>query len=374
MEQPPVPLPRKIRIQSRSVDNDWLKCDPTPPQSQNGSNDSTPPPVPLRTNVRRQYSVPYESIREQVQVDKELFKPRPPPLPAKPPPKQLLEEPVYLEIIQDETSSDEEMKPWKEMLEDLQHRGFTETRMINAKAEKLYKAIQKFIQLTSTHGDDLKSHIKELNNIADNLDKFAKNTKIAGITGGASTAAGGVAAAAGVILAPFTAGASLALTIVGAGVAAAGGVTGASAAIANKANLIQDKKKIDKTLNDFSVLYEDILTCLKFINEGMDLLKQHGVTHLNKTMMDSKAAACAVQLATGEASAMASEKSSNAWGMLKGFAIGMDFYFTKDKDGQKLKKGLESKLAHKLRKLVEDLNTGVNELMKINEVFSKHID
>ncbi|PWA32535.1 hypothetical protein CCH79_00015080, partial [Gambusia affinis] len=330
--QPPVPLPRKIRLQTRSVDDEWLRCDPAPPQSENGSEDSTPPPVPSRTN--------------------ELFKPRPPPLPARPPLKQLSQEPVYMEVIQDETSSDEEMK----------------REMINAKAEKLYKAIQTYIQLISKHAVDLKSHIKELNNISDNLDKFAKKTKIAGITGGASTAAGGVAAAAGVILAPFTAGASLALTVVGAGVVAAGGVTGASAAIANKANLNQDKKKIDKTLNDFSVRYEEILTSLMFINEGMDLLKQHGVTLLNETMMDSKAAACAVQLATGEASAMASEKSSNASGMLKGFAIGMDFYFTKDKDGQKLKKGLESKLPQKLRKLVGDLDTGLDELVKIKDV------
>ncbi|XP_043971505.1 apolipoprotein L3-like isoform X2 [Gambusia affinis] len=371
MERPPVPLPRKIRLQTRSVDDEWLKRDPAAPQSENGSEDSTPPLGPSRTNVRRQYSEQYENIREQVQ---ELFKPRPPPLPARPPLKQLSQEPVYMEVIQDETSSDEEMKPWKETLKDFQRRGFSEIRMINAKAEKLYKAIQTYIQLISKHAVDLKSHIKELNNISDNLDKFAKKTKIAGITGGASTAAGGVAAAAGVILAPFTAGASLALTVVGAGVVAAGGVTGASAAIANKANLNQDKKKIDKTLNDFSVRYEEILTSLMFINEGMDLLKQHGVTLLNETMMDSKAAACAVQLATGEASAMASEKSSNASGMLKGFAIGMDFYFTKDKDGQKLKKGLESKLAQKLRKLVGDLDTGLDELVKIKDVFCKHVD
>ncbi len=43
-----------------------------------------------------------------------------------------------------------------------------------------------------------------------------------------------MAAAAGVILSPFTLGASLALTAVGVGVATAGGITGASAAIANK--------------------------------------------------------------------------------------------------------------------------------------------
>ena len=54
---------------------------------------------------------------------------------------------------------------------------------------------------------------------------MSKGTKIAGITGGTTTALGGVAAAAGVILCPLTLGASLALTVVGVGMAAAGGVT-----------------------------------------------------------------------------------------------------------------------------------------------------
>lgn len=71
------------------------------------------------------------------------------------------------------------------------------------------------------------------------LFQVSKGTKIAGITGGATTVAGGVAAAAGVILSPFTLGASLALTAVGVGVAAAGGVTGASAAIANKVTVFK---------------------------------------------------------------------------------------------------------------------------------------
>lgn len=36
--------------------------------TQNGSEDSTPQPVPSRMNVRRQYSEQHENIREQVQV------------------------------------------------------------------------------------------------------------------------------------------------------------------------------------------------------------------------------------------------------------------------------------------------------------------
>ena len=66
--------------------------------------------------------------------------------------------------------------------------------------------------------------------------QVSKGTKIAGITGGATSALGGVAAVAGVALAPFTLGASLLLTVAGAGVMAAGGITGASAAIAHKVN------------------------------------------------------------------------------------------------------------------------------------------
>ncbi|MED6276771.1 hypothetical protein CHARACLAT_006375 [Characodon lateralis] len=368
---------KKINLPVHSVNDVQLSYSSTPPQSptkpsQRSSGGSTTPPVSPWTFVRRQNSEPNEIIivREQVKLNLECINPQPPRLPAKPPKKQLTEE---AETLDDASPTDEEMKPWKELCRDLQLRGFSEIRIINAKAENLYKAIKMYMRLISEHEGDLKSLINELNCISENLDKVSKKTKIAGITGGASTAAGGVAAAAGVILAPFTGGTSLALTVVGAGVAAAGGVTSASAAIANKANLNQDKKKIDKTLNDFHFRYDEILTYLRLVNEGMDVLKQHGVASLNQTMMDSKKAACAVQLATGEASAMASEKSSNASGMLKGFAIGMDFYFTEDKDGQKPKKGLESKLAKKIHKLAEDLDAGLEELVKINAMFSRHI-
>ncbi|XP_010777148.1 apolipoprotein L5-like [Notothenia coriiceps] len=106
--------------------------------------------------------------------------------------------------------------------------------IIKAQAENLYKAIQRFNLLLSEHGETLKKHTQELLCIADNLDKVSKGTKIAGITGGATSAVGGVAAVAGVALAPFTLGASLLLTVAGAGVMAAGGITGASAAIAHK--------------------------------------------------------------------------------------------------------------------------------------------
>ncbi|XP_044042903.1 apolipoprotein L3-like [Siniperca chuatsi] len=262
---------------------------------------------------------------------------------------------------------------WTSLCKDLKLRGERETNIIKVKAEQLYKAIQRYILLLSEHRDTLKKHTAELLSIADNLDKVSKGTKIAGITGGATTVAGGVAAAAGVILSPFTLGASLALTAVGVGVAAAGGVTGASAAIANKVNVSQDKKKIEKIFLDYDSLMEDIQHCLKFINEGMEQLKQHDLSVLSEARMDSVRVARMVQLAaTGGASARAIESNSKASGLMQGFALGMDMYFTQGKDGQKLKKGLESKFAKKIRKLAADLNEALDELVQIKELFSKH--
>ncbi|KAF7649619.1 hypothetical protein LDENG_00138520, partial [Lucifuga dentata] len=174
----------------------------------------------------------------------------------------------------------------------------------------------------------------------------SKGTKIAGITGGASTVVGGAAAAAGIILSPFTLGASLALTVVGVGVAAAGGITGASAAIANKVNTTQDRKKLEKTFQKYQELMEDIQACLSFISEGVEQLLQHDLSHLSAARTRSARVTGVVDLtAAGGASTKAMEANSKASGLMQGFAVGMDFYFKQGKDGEKLKKGLESNRA-----------------------------
>uniref|UniRef100_A0AAQ5Y533 Uncharacterized protein n=1 Tax=Amphiprion ocellaris TaxID=80972 RepID=A0AAQ5Y533_AMPOC len=266
-----------------------------------------------------------------------------------------------------------EYTSWNTLAKDLKRRRATDAEIIMVKAEQLSNTIQVYIKKMSECDETLKQHIHELRCVADNLDKVSKGTKIAGITGGATTVAGGVAAAAGVILSPFTLGASLALTAVGVGVAAAGGVTGASAAIANKVNMTQDKKKIDKTLHGYEKLIIEIQACLKFISEGMEQLRSHGLSALSETKMDSMRGTKVVQLAaTGGASALALEANSKASGLIQGFALGMDFFFVQEKDGPKVKKGLESKFAKKIRRLAEDLEMGLDELIKIKDMFSEH--
>ncbi|XP_022070779.2 apolipoprotein L3-like [Acanthochromis polyacanthus] len=286
---------------------------------------------------------------------------------------------------------DNEYTPWNTLVKDLKckwakdaHLGQVVDQQTNnarspvaqkimVKAEQLSDAIQVYIKKMSERDETLKQHIYELRCVADNLDKVSKGTKIAGITGGATTVAGGVAAAAGVILSPFTLGASLALTAVGVGVAAAGGVTGASAAIANKVNVTQDKKKIDKTLHDYEEVITEIQACLKVISDGMEQLRQHGLSTLIGTKMDSARLTKVVELAVkGGASASALEANSKASGLIKGFALGMDSFYIQGKDGPKVKKGLESKFAKKIRSLAEDLETGLDELIKMKDMFREH--
>ena len=119
---------------------------------------------------------------------------------------------------------------------------------------------------------------------------------------------------------------------------------------------------------------EDIQNCLKFIDEGMKQLQQHDLSVLSEARKDSVRVAKVVQLATsGGGSTRAIEANSKASGMMQGLALGLDMHFIQGKDGNKLKKGHESKLARKIRSLSEDLNTALDELMQLRDLYSTQV-
>ncbi|XP_073332142.1 apolipoprotein L6-like [Pagrus major] len=379
----PIPMPRKQFLHlDKTEDDEPIKCSSTPQSptksSKGGLVGSAPPPVAPKKFTVKKSPAAFDTLEivkvmaEQSIDDKSKAKPL-----CLPPPKPTKEQPDDKTETLDAKSLLkwwENVKPWKSLCKDLKLRGHNETKIIKAKAEHLYNATQVYIHLLSVHGDDLKEQSAEMLSIADNLDKVSKGTKIAGITGGATSVAGSVAAVAGVILSPITLGASLALTVVGVGVAAAGGVTGASAAIANKVNVTQDKKKIEKTFQEYERHMVDIQNCLKFIDEGMKQLQQHDLSVLSKAREESVRVARVVQLATtGGGSARAIEANSKASGLMEGFALGLDMHFIQGKDGNKLKKGHESKLAKKIRGLAEDLNKALDELMQLRDLYSTQV-
>ncbi|RXN12507.1 apolipo L3-like protein [Labeo rohita] len=71
------------------------------------------------------------------------------------------------------------------------------------------------------------SQIMKLNDITDEIESVHKNTTMGSLVGSSIGAVGGITALVGLALSPFTLGASLSLTTVGAVVGAAGGATGA---------------------------------------------------------------------------------------------------------------------------------------------------
>ncbi|RVE75860.1 hypothetical protein OJAV_G00003090 [Oryzias javanicus] len=380
---PPVPVPRTQFIPKPTPDKELQRsnCSPAPP-AETKPRQTKPPPVLPKTKIIKQnweniQTLPlneeelptYEEVLKDLDnhFSKNVYQ-APPALPPKPPKR----EPDIEKVTTIDKLLSSMNISWKDCSNDLQNKGATEKKVIITLAEYLYEEIQKYNNLMTEHGESLKEAIDELHCIAANLNKVSKGTKIAGITGGATTALGGVAAAAGVILSPLTMGASLALTAIGVGVATAGGVTGASAAIANKANFSSDKKKIQQILQDFQDRHEKILLCLTFIIEGMDQLKLYGLSTLSQTKTSSEKASKMLKMVTGDTSATAGGKCTKVSGTIQGFALGMDFYFTKEKDGQKLKNDLKSKFAKNIDKLAIDLEEGLKELSNIFVLFGKH--
>lgn len=257
---------------------------------------------------------------------------------------------------------------WKDLERKQLQMDAGEAKLYSVKAERVYYALQLYVQLLNAFEENLANSITELFSIADHLNKVSKGTKIAGITGGATSAVGGVAAVAGILLSPVTFGASLALTAVGVGVATAGGVTGASAAIAHKVNTKQDRKRIENVLLDYMNKVKQIEACLSFINRGMESLRKHNLATL--TGLHTKAVRVSKVAEVAGDSARAMDASSKASGMLFGFTLGIDIYFS-DKDRQNLKKGLESKFAEKIRTVAKQLENGLEELLKVKEIYKE---
>ena len=259
-------------------------------------------------------------------------------------------------------------------------------------AEKVQKGIRVFNKLFSERAESLWMHVIALNTIADGLDKFNKKTKIAQITGGSTSAIGGVATIAGLALAPVTFGTSLIVTAVGLGVATAGGLTSAGAGISNQVNNSMDRKKVEKIVEDYQVKMVDLNKCLKFVKQGIENLRKFDLIKMKKhaynrdfpvlsssfyedgamagkaILINANEIMRVVQIANvaGSTAARAVQIASMATGVLTGLFVGMDIYFVA-KDSKELKKGAKSEFAAKIREVATQLHDGLVELNSIRD-------
>ncbi|XP_052320106.1 uncharacterized protein LOC118394975 isoform X4 [Oncorhynchus keta] len=278
------------------------------------------------------------------------------------------------------------VEQWEDMPQDDDLTEKEEAKAFAVTAEKVQKGIRVFNKLFSERAESLWQHVIDLNSIADALDCFNKKTKIAQITGGSTSAVGGVCTIVGLALAPVTMGTSLIITAVGLSVATAGGLTSAGAGLSNTVNNSMDRKKVEAIVTDYQKKMTDINKCMLFIKQGIESLrrfdllkmKKHAYNRdfpgLNNIYEDGAMAGKAilinaneimrvVQIANvaGSTAARAVQIASMATGVLTGLFVGMDIYFVA-KDSKELKKGAKSEFAAKIREVATQLHDGLVEL------------
>ncbi|XP_035994451.1 ankyrin repeat domain-containing protein 11 isoform X3 [Fundulus heteroclitus] len=284
------------------------------------------------------------------------------------------------------------VESWEDTPQDDDMTEKEEAKAFAVTAEKVQKGIRVFNKLFSERAESLWQHVIDLNAIADGLDKFTKKTKIAQITGGSTSAIGGVATITGLALAPVTMGTSLIVTAVGLGVATAGGLTSAGAGISNQVNNSMDRKKVEKIVEDYQDKIADLNKCLKFIKQGIENLRRFDLLKMKKSaynqdfpaltsqfyedgamagkaiLINANEIMRVVQIANvaGSTAARAVQIASMATGVLTGLFVAMDIYFVA-KDSKELKKGAKSDFAAKIREVATQLHDGLVELNTIRE-------
>ncbi|XP_033488717.1 uncharacterized protein LOC117260752 [Epinephelus lanceolatus] len=124
---------------------------------------------------------------------------------------------------------------------------------------------------------ELQTMVDKLRDVADSLERVHQGATIGSLTGGVIGAVGGITSVVGLILAPFTLGASLIVTGVGIGVGAAGGVAAGASSITNMVNQSSDCKavrsiikKIEQKVNSVVCWQQEISYILEEIMSRCD--------------------------------------------------------------------------------------------------------
>ncbi|XP_056156070.1 apolipoprotein L6-like [Lampris incognitus] len=258
----------------------------------------------------------------------------------------------------DEVPSDDEDKALKE----------DEAKSFTMLAEKVHLGLRVFNKVFTESAEVLWQYVIKLHAIADDISTFHKKAKIASITGGTTTAVGGVAAIAGLALAPVTFGASLIVTAVGVGVATAGGITSASATISDNVNKMHDRKKVEAVLQDYESHLLEIGKILHFVDQGMYRIRGHpflraGTQHYSEDWEVRRA----VQMISlvDKPVMRAVDITDDAVVSVQGLFQGMDKYFIKD--SRELKKGCKKEVVFRIKEVANVLNDGLVELNAIRE-------
>uniref|UniRef100_A0A3Q3IN20 Uncharacterized protein n=1 Tax=Monopterus albus TaxID=43700 RepID=A0A3Q3IN20_MONAL len=131
-------------------------------------------------------------------------------------------------------------------------------------------------QQSKTTVEELQDKLKKLRTLADGMERVHQGTIIGSLTGGVIGAVGGVTSIAGLILAPFTFGASLIVTGAGVGVSTLGGVTAVAAGASNITNMVNqssDRKAVRSIIKEFEEKINAVVTWLQEICKSVQTIR-----------------------------------------------------------------------------------------------------
>nr|XP_057901961.1 uncharacterized protein LOC131098626 isoform X2 [Doryrhamphus excisus] len=287
---------------------------------------------------------------------------------------------------------------WAEWNEAANFQDDEEQLAMEEAADRVYMGARLFVHLFNQRGASLQHSILELLAVADAADQFHKKTVSAAVGGGVASVAGSLTTITGLILAPFTFGASIIVTAVGIGVATAGSITSATANITDTVHSNMDRKKVEKMIQGYQEQIKDIRECLEFVQEGMDTLQEwdfekysqsaskkalnHNIKHVMKEggragkalMINTDKLISTVQvLGAAGGAAKAAQAISVTTGVMSALFLALDVFFLA-KDSHELRKGAKTKFATKIRDVCKDLQDGLLELNKVKTQLQKTMD
>ncbi|XP_076018682.1 uncharacterized protein LOC143010297 isoform X2 [Genypterus blacodes] len=282
---------------------------------------------------------------------------------------------------------------WSEMNQDEDAQ-----EVVEDAADRVFMAARLFVRLFNKRGASLQQRILELIALADAADAFHKKTVTASVGGGVASVAGSITTITGLVLAPFTMGASLIVTAVGIGVATAGGLASASANITDTVHSKTDRKKVEQMIQGYQGEIKDIKECLEFVQEGMETLEEWNFDayaesiskkHLNQNVkhvmkeggragkalvINTESLINTVQvLSVAGGAAKAAQVVSITTGVMSGLFLALDVFFLA-KDSIELRKGAKTDFAAKIRDVCKDLQDGLLELNRIKEQLQKTME
>uniref|UniRef100_A0A8C9ZRQ2 Apolipoprotein L domain containing 1a n=1 Tax=Sander lucioperca TaxID=283035 RepID=A0A8C9ZRQ2_SANLU len=245
-------------------------------------------------------------------------------------------------------------------------------------ADRVYMAARLFVRLFNKRGASLQRGILELLALADAADDFHKKTVKAAVGGGVASVAGSLTTITGLILAPFTFGASIIVTAVGISVATAGSITSATANITDTVHSNMDRKKLEKMIQGYQEEISDIRECLEFVQvrKCLSFVAKKALNHnLRHVMKEGGMAGKALLINTNQlvstvqvlgaagGVAKAAQAISITTGVMSALFLALDIFFLA-KDSHQLRKGAKTKFATKIREVCKELQDGLLELNK----------